>query len=467
MNVVLLVVDSLRACSLGRAAEGGPATPFLDRLAAQAVVFRRAHASECWTLPAHMSMFTGLVPSDHGAHFQSMAYAGSAPTLASLLGAAGAHTEIVTRNSIFDGTLPGVTRGFQANTKVLASTGGLHPLGILVALSKPRIRRLIRESGFFHALQREQRSFLGTLARLILPADREALRTTLDRMTTLRRRGTPYFLFVNCYDVHAPYPPTPHSPLRSFRTLEGWVENLMLPGVSTRLGSHAYLRKGFRFSPRVQHMLLTRYHRAIELMDAKLAEFYDAARGARLLDDTMLVVVSDHGEAFGEHALYFHDASVYQTHLHVPLYVHHPDVAPGVAHEVVSTRDLFGLIAAVGGGAGVRGTLLDPAARASRQVALAEHFHYPHVRDIQPRYAQNIAAAVVGRWKLLVRREGVWRTDLERDPAERALEPSSWHDFAAGCRREGAAAAALDAARTHLERHGLGGADRRERTTAS
>ena len=59
-------------------------------------------------------------------------------------------------------------------------------------------------------------------------------------------------------------------------------------------------------------MLRDRYHRAIELMDAKLAAFYDAARGAGLLDDTLLVVPADHGEAFGEHELYFHDASVYE-----------------------------------------------------------------------------------------------------------------------------------------------------------
>jgi hypothetical protein len=114
MNVVLLVVDSLRGCSLaGRNAEGPP-TPFLDRLGRETTVFRRAFATECWTLPSHCSMFTGLLPSEHGAHFGSMAYAGTAPTLAQLLAGAGWRTEIVTRNFVFDGTIPGVTRGFQA-----------------------------------------------------------------------------------------------------------------------------------------------------------------------------------------------------------------------------------------------------------------------------------------------------------------------------------------------------------------
>jgi arylsulfatase A-like enzyme len=70
MNVLLLVVDSLRLRSLF--GDGGARTPFLARLGEEAVYFRRGYATECWTLPSHASMFTGLLPSEHGAHFQTM-----------------------------------------------------------------------------------------------------------------------------------------------------------------------------------------------------------------------------------------------------------------------------------------------------------------------------------------------------------------------------------------------------------
>ena len=452
MNVVLLVVDSLRACSLGRAARGGPRTPWLDRLAEECVLFRRAHATECWTLPTHLSMFTGLLPSEHGGHFQRMDYRGTAPTLAELLAGAGHHTEVITRNSIFDGSLPGVTRGFSVNTPVLADIGRARGLGLLVALTKPRIRRLVRDSGFFHAMQRQNRAFLTTLARMIVPADRQALDTALGRMETLRRANRPYFLFLNLYDVHAPYAPTPTSPLRPFRTLDGWIENLLLPGAAVRLGAHAYLRDGFRFSPRVRRMLRRRYHEAIELMDAKLAAFHDAARAGGLLDDTMLIVVSDHGEAFGDHDLYFHDASVYQTHLHVPLLVQHPGVAPRVVDDVVSTRDLCALVRSVALEATTRGTVLDPQVPAASPVALAEHFFYPHAPRAAARYAQNLAAAVVGTRKLLVRREGTFHYDLERDPDEQRPEPLPVVEFAARCRRDGVSAGAVEGALAHLRR---------------
>jgi hypothetical protein len=451
MNIVLIVVDSLRACSLGRA--DGPRTPFLDRLGRQAVFFRRAYASECWTLPTHLSMFTGLLPSEHRAHFQTMAYAGTTPTLAELLAAGGHATEVVTRNTLFDGTVPGATRGFATNTRILGDLGvAAAPFAILLALGKRRVRNLLRSSGFLHALQRDSAAFVRDFARLAIPADRGVLTHALERMADHRRHGRRYFLFLNLYDVHAPYSPEPTSPLRSFGTPAGWTENVMLPWVLPRISGHAYLRPGFRLSHASRRMLVGRYHRAIELMDAKLAEFHAAARGAGLLDDTVLVITSDHGEAFGEHALYFHDASVYDTHLHVPLWVHHPDAGPAVVDDVVSTCALFDLLRAAGLGEGRAGTILDPTARAAFPVALAEHFHYPQVDGMLPRYAQDVAAAIAGERKWIVTRDGVAQYDLARDPDECAPISVAVDDVEGACMREGVPRDAAHAAAAHLRR---------------
>jgi Sulfatase len=199
-------------------------------------------------------------------------------------------------------------------------------------------------------------------------------------------------------------------------------------------------------------MLLGRYHQAIELMDAKLAAFCEAACGTGLLDDTLLIVTSDHGEAFGEHDLYFHDASVYDTHLRVPLWIHHPGRAPAVVDDVVSTRSIFELIRAVGLGHDCRGTLLDGDHRRAHPVALAEHFHYPHTARLLDRYKQNLSAAVVGTRKVIVRREGVEHYDLAVDPLEAAPVGGTIADFEAACRRDGLPTAAIAAAAAHLGR---------------
>src|SRR5262245_14507878 len=182
-NVVLIVIDSLRAKSLSPAEPDAPATPFFRYLDGQASTFSHAYATECWTLPTHMSIFTGVLPSVHGAHFQTMAYARRNPTLPEIFAARGHHTEVITRNSLFDGTVPGTTRGFRVNTRPLAPLRtGLSPFGILLALGKPRLRRLMSQSGFFHAAQRKHRDFIATLVRLGLPADHLVLHYALDQM---------------------------------------------------------------------------------------------------------------------------------------------------------------------------------------------------------------------------------------------------------------------------------------------
>ncbi len=455
MNLLVIVVDSLRSRSLGAGDAGSPRTPFLSWLGEHTLNFRRAYATECWTLPTHLSIFTGLLPSEHRAHFQNMAYRGSAPTIAELLARDGWHTEVITRNSLLDGTIPGVLRGFGTTTQVLGRRGSAPEamvLGVLLALAKPRVRRLIRGSGFFHAVQKANRSFISRLARMSIPADRLVLEQALARMDASRRRGTPYFLFLNLYDVHAPYAPQLRSPLAPFRTIDGCLENLRLPAALMRVSSHAYLRRNFHMSTANRRMLLGRYHRAIELMDRKLSDFYSAARGARLLDDTLLVITSDHGEAFGEHGLYFHDASVYDVHLHVPLWIHHPNFAPAAVDDVVSTRGLFALLRAIGLREQLRGTLLDPGWRGAHPVALAEHFHYPFTDGLLPHYTQNIAAAVVGNRKVIVRRTGLERYDLASDSHEDMPGGGAISDFASACRRDGLSSSAIAAAVEHLRR---------------
>jgi membrane-anchored protein YejM (alkaline phosphatase superfamily) len=321
---------------------------------------------------------------------------------------------------------------------------------LFLALAKPRFRRHIRETGFFHPFQRDNRQFLADFARSLIPADDRVLEYTLERMNALRRARRPYFLFCNLYDVHAPYPPSTRSILRSFRTLDGWVENLMFPKVMATLGAHTYLRPGFELSVRGQRLLRDRYHRAIELMDAKLAAFYHTARAARLFDDTLVILTSDHGEAFGEHGLYLHDASVWNTHLHVPLWISHPQRAAEVIDDVVSTRDLFGLMHTIPRGVSSAETLLDARFRARHPIALAEHYHYPHLVDADPRFRQNLAAAIGDGTKIVLHSGRVDRYDLTRDHDERSPQDGSLLDFSSECLRAGVHGPALETAMERL-----------------
>ena len=459
MNVLLLVIDSMRAKSIDLNGESGPtATPFLRQLARESIRFTRAYATECWTLPTHCSIFTGRLPSEHGAHFQTMAYQADYPTVAEILSDGGYYTEIVTRNSIFDNSLPGITRGFVVNTRVTSSRSWLDPMAVMLALSKPRFRRQIVSSGFFHPRQVESRAFCSNFARATLPADREALLKVLESMKWCRDTGRPYFVFCNLYDVHAPYSPSCTSILRPFRDPSTWWESMRLPVVLPRLGSHAYLRRGFSLSDWDRLMLLGRYHTAIELADSKLRAFYEEALDAGLLDDTLLVVTSDHGEAFGDHDLYLHDASVYDVHLHVPLLVRFPDGRSEVVDDVVSTRHLFDVLLSAVRRGRHGPTVLDAEFRAEHPIAIAEHFFYPHVPDARPCYRSNQVSAIVGDAKLIVRENEALFYDLSRDGEEMGATRGTLADFIDVARGQGAAPRTASVALEHLRafqsRHG-------------
>jgi arylsulfatase A-like enzyme len=454
VNVLLLVIDSLRAKSLassGNADATLPRTPFLDRLARSSLRFTRAYATECWTLPTHCSIFTGLLPSEHGAHFQTMGYAGHHATAAEVLSSAGYHTEIVTRNHVFEGSMPGITRGFRANTPVFSDRSGLNPLSLMLAMTKPRFRRQILTSGFFHPLQRKSRDFVRSFARATVPADREALGYLLGAMRRCRAARTPFFFFCNLYDVHAPYPPTERSIFRPLRDPSTWHETMLMPFVLPKLGAHAYLRDDFTISDTARRMLLERYHSSIELADARLGEFYAAAEADGVLDDTLVIVAADHGEAFGEHGVYLHDASVHEENVHVPLMIQHPDRAPEVIHDVVSTRDLFGVMCGTAARRDGRGTILDPAYRAAHPIAVAEHFHYAAVDHALPRHRQNLVAAISQDHKVIVRGDEVEIYDTSRDPDERTPERGTIDDFGVLCRDERLQATASAAAVAHLQ----------------
>jgi len=437
MNIVLLVLDSLRAKSLDDSIEDRPSTPFMDRLRERAIFFRRAYATECWTLPSHASMFTGLLPSEHGAHFQSMAYRNSNPTVAQILREQGMHTEVISRNPIFDGSVPGITRGFGFNSRIYADVSPWDPAALLLVFTKPRLRQQIRDTGFFSPQQQvDTLQFLHQFATSMFPADAQALECVLSRMQECRHRGKNYFVFSNLFDVHAPYCPSNTTFFEPIREWKGFTNAVTELSALAKLSRHEYLKEGFRISGRAQAQLLHRYHTAIQLIDRKLEQFYNTALDQGLLDDTMLIICGDHGEAFGEHDLYFHDASVYDTNLHVPLWVHHPRHSSAEVDDVVSLRSLFDLINHVGTDRGTNDTILSSSYRERHQVALAEHFYYPKVPNIKPCYRRNQAAAITRMEKVILQGSNdTLLFDLAADRFEECPQETTVPDFAANATR--------------------------------
>ncbi len=297
-NVLFLILDTVRADYLSVYGwRDQETTPRLAQWARQGVVFDESYSTSSWTTPSHASFFTGQYPSVHGASFTSR-LAPSHLTVAEVLQARGWATGGFTANLIATTIESGLAQGFvhyedyqNSWEEILKSTTITQAHNVLRALETWQEGRPLRAV---------VRAFLSTdfAPRLVESAHdgkrAEEVRMHLGAWLDGLPAGRPFFAFVNLFDAHAPYhPPEPYA-------------SMFLSGGPERKD-------------------LARYKGALRYLDDQVALLLDdlARRGA--LQNTIVIVTSDHGEQFGEHAQDAHANSLYRQVLHVPLMV----VAPG------------------------------------------------------------------------------------------------------------------------------------------
>ncbi len=306
-NLLLIVLDAVRAGNLGLSGYERPTSPVLDSLGRAGIVFDRAYATASWTLPSHGSMFTGRLARSLSADWLEPLDTGSS-TVAERLRDAGYVTAAFSANFYYVTRESGLDRGFlhfddyRLSWKqiLLSSTAGQ-----ILFENSDRVARQLRRGRIDRAL-------------LELPpppervADRKhASRLNADFLAWLdKTEKRPFFAFLNYFDAHRPYY-APDSILARFRTGD-------------------------------ERRSIDDYDAAIAYMDRSIGELLDSLDARRLLDNTVVVVTSDHGELFGEHDLTGHGNSLYLDLLHVPLIIRAPGVTDGTRIETaVSLVDLY------------------------------------------------------------------------------------------------------------------------------
>ncbi|MGH0028356.1 MAG: sulfatase [Myxococcota bacterium] len=308
-NVLLVTLDTTRADRLGAYGFGAARTPNLDAFAREAVLYEQAYAPSSWTLPSHASLFTGLLPRQHGAQTapdgvsEPLGYAVRPlderfRTLAERLADAGYRTAGVVAGPALSGEL-GVGQGFALYDDDFSAPGAA--------------------------------------------ANGRRAEPVVDRAIAAMRDGDrPWFVFVNLFDPHAPYrPPAPHDaglPQPDLGRLTGALVARLTSDTGT--APETWEQETIR-------ALLAGYDAEIAYMDLHLGRLLaaaDAAPGA-----TFVAITSDHGESFGEHGYLSHGAHLYEDNLHVPLLVRAPGAAPRRVATPTGNRALFaGILAAAG-----------------------------------------------------------------------------------------------------------------------
>jgi len=299
-DVLLVALDTVRWDRTSLSGHAGDLTPNLAAFAALpgSVVFTAAYTDAAWSQPAYASLFTGQQALTHAVGFRTSTLDPGQATLASMLKASGYETHAYASGPHL-APVTGLAEGFDQYT---------------------------------HSV--DQR----TIAIQIEPA--------LQWLQGPRSEGKPRFGFVHGYDAHAPYGSPAvvsdtfqpaGSPLADSCTIPGW--RCFPPGEMNRTGPP--------LSAERQAQLDGAYDASVLYADHHLGRILHALESAGRLDQTIVVVVSDHGEMLGEDGGMGHDKGYSDAVYHVPLVVRFPsEDAPRTVDRVVSLSDLVPTLAA-------------------------------------------------------------------------------------------------------------------------
>jgi arylsulfatase A-like enzyme len=368
-NVLVVAVDTLRADVLGCYGGDAACSPNLDALASEGLLFEQAHAHAPWTLPSFASLFTSLLPPEHGAGRQPdgsfTALSPAAMTLAEHFRSGGYATAAVT------------------NVDFLGESFGLG-------------------QGFDHLDARFEAS-----NRLLRPADQ----TTDAALAWLRARPRkPFFLFVHYFDPHAVYDP-PIEFRRRFAHPQDRESSWTFGSRSEVVG----IRNGLPPEPEVIERARMLYRAEVAFTDREIGRLLSSLDELELAPSTIVVFTSDHGEEFLDHGDFEHGHTLYEELVHVPLVLRYPGrLAPASVEGLVGHVDVAPTLCALAG--------LPPLEGQSGSNLLAQLGTEPRA---ETHFAEgNFWGPPLRSWrehshKLIARERELELYDLSRDPQER------------------------------------------------
>lgn len=303
-NVILISIDTLRADHLGCYGYRRNTSPNIDKFAEQSIVFEKVYSQSPFTAPSHMTMFTSLYPSVHGINnimavndeiASTQRLSDSIITLPQILKERGYITSAFTGGAEITGKL-GFDKGFDIYEEE----------DLLEWLTSAKYNRTFGETEIFKWIEKNQ--------------------------------NRKFFLFFHTYSVHGPYiSPYPNKFSLDYTGKIRWDEYLIerkeierkeiIPYINSSKHHLNTLNKFFSLvnisNKRDIEHLIALYDSSIFYTDENLKILFDKLEELNLLDKTIVIFTSDHGEEFLEHR-YFQHWRLYNEHIHVPLIIRLP-----------------------------------------------------------------------------------------------------------------------------------------------
>jgi uncharacterized sulfatase len=377
-DIIFLVLDTQRVDRLGcfgHQTEGKDSSisPNIDAFSKEGARFDSAVSPAQWTIPSHASMFTGLYPSAHQVTQSSHTLSRDQPHIAELLRSAGYQTVGFCNNPLVGIIDNGFKRGFD----VFYNYGGAipsmpkdatklpWPLNRLLETYTQFLRRISYPiQNFFGssdmAFRISLNAFLTPIWSKLANFKGQNARSVADLVRWLKRReakkdARPLFLFVNLMETHLPFWPP------------GEFVDMTAPYMRADKEARDILRRwnreAYRWAAPLAEplgdlegrVLSDMYDAEVAYQDDYLGELFGILRERENAENTLTIVVSDHGDGLGEHGYFGHAFVAYQELVHVPLILHWPVEIKGdtVVKYPVSTRRIYHTILEAAG--------LDPA----------------------------------------------------------------------------------------------------------
>lgn len=412
-NILIYTIDTLRADHSSVYGYARDTTPFLKKLGAAGIVFEDCQAQATWTKASIASLMTSLYSFTHGIMSDSDTIPSGASTLAEQLRRAGYVTASILANP-FAGRSTGLERGFD------------------YLLEFPVVLRNRTE-------QADRGTDSAALNRAVFP-------------WLERHHDEPFFLYAHATDPHAPYRPPPPFESRYANPAETpeFNRNYNNFKTSREYGGGAVISrekcaKAGIHPDRFIHEAIDRYDGEVLHNDHSFELLVDKLKQLGILDNTLIIVLSDHGEEFWDHGWTAHGHSVYQELTHCMLMMWNPRLFPKPLRisnpvqliDVMPTvLDLLGLKAPEI----TEGQSLAPLARGKpfqrRGLVLASRFAAMHPMGVVPENSTDSFAIVDTKWKFIYRRKAAEAGIRKAELFDRAADRTEQHDVSGEHPRE-------------------------------
>lgn len=319
-NVVFIVMDTARDDRLSCYGHTRDTTPNIDSIAREGVIYRNAYAPSSWTYPSHASMFTGMFAAEHKDGNDAIYLPDGVTTIAEILRESGYRTFAYSNNpwvSIYTGLHQGFDN-FEEGWRE----------------SKPE--------KYFYAqvwMELKKHARRNILARRV-PDHGAAMTNSYVFEWTEKNRRDPFFIFINYMEPHLPYalPADYKSKYLPQEAAEADIGKYR-PG-NLNIGEFVLRKERSLFELSVLNAL---YDAEMNYLDMRIGELYSYLDRQGVIENTLLIITSDHGENLGDHGLLGHAYGLWDTLLRVPLIIRYPGgFGPGLVIENgVQLTDLF------------------------------------------------------------------------------------------------------------------------------